>query len=690
MAEQSVRGQSPPRRMRACVPCSRSKARCNFRESNVARHLCDRCQDHGIKCVAKSTKSLRKPRQIRPLNSRLSTLERQLETLTAALEIRAGGSSLDSGAAKSENRAGVLSADQVTAALTPDSMATNSSRDGPAVNRHGGGEEAQAAAVTGPDAVPVYGLTWPQAERILDIFRTKLMPNFPFVIVQAHTTAKTLLEEKPFLFRAVMLAAAPLPPPRLAKMKRSVLAYLGQHVLVEEERKLDLLQGLLVCLAWADLRHLQDEQVTSLTYLALGYAHNLGITRMPPVLLRMIGMDEGPEDVMRSKNQAMMPQSTHSTEEQRAYLGCYCLLSVNSTQFGRQNGLKSQYIELCGNALKHNRQHALDAFLERTVRLMQMGEKISEAFGAANDCERGKPYLFLLEDQTTAFRAELDTVMDSLTQELAHERATHAHGIDERHLDSWEKAAVLHYNYLLVRLYEPATHLQELGADDGDGEGSSMAAYRAWCLGSCLDAAKAYLDMLFTLHPAYYLYYGIANSEQVTFVMVISTRLLLLPAAPGWDRFRARESLDFVAVLDRLRECLEEADAERRQDVEAFTREMGVDVSEEETAAEGRLMGTARKLRWARAWFEKKVKDGDDRTVGQRRGGSDAAAGETVAGEGEAGEEEEVQKEVVVVGRGESLEKADERARYRAIEGGSYWFGGLMPNSAWSFDDVDM
>lgn len=63
-------------------------------------------------------------------------------------------------------------------------------------------------------------------------------------------TAKQMYVEKPFLFRVIMLAAAPLPIPRVIKIKRNVLAYLGQHMLVEEERQLDLLQGLLICISW--------------------------------------------------------------------------------------------------------------------------------------------------------------------------------------------------------------------------------------------------------------------------------------------------------------------------------------------------------------------------------------------------------------------------------------------------------
>lgn len=74
--------------------------------------------------------------------------------------------------------------------------------------------------------------------------------SFPFVWITEHTSARELLETKPCLFRAVMLAAAPLPIPRMTRMKRNVIAFLSQHLLVEEERSLDLLQGLLILIAW--------------------------------------------------------------------------------------------------------------------------------------------------------------------------------------------------------------------------------------------------------------------------------------------------------------------------------------------------------------------------------------------------------------------------------------------------------
>lgn len=168
----------------------------------------------------------------------MSSLEKQIETLTAALQ----------GATPTASLASPTSQD------TP----TSRSRAAPELERpfsdpQGINTDALAQPSTPPrDNVPpaIYGLTWAQADRILLLFREKFICNFPFLVLNEGITAQRLFAEKPFSFRVIMLAAAPLPIPRMIKMKRNVLAYLGQHMLVEEERQLDLLQGLLICISW--------------------------------------------------------------------------------------------------------------------------------------------------------------------------------------------------------------------------------------------------------------------------------------------------------------------------------------------------------------------------------------------------------------------------------------------------------
>jgi hypothetical protein len=106
------------------------------------------------------------------------------------------------------------------------------------------------SSVSNQSPLPPNGLTWREANAVLDLYRERWLPSFACVPISRGITAQDLLSERPFVFRAVMLIAAPLPVPRLEKMKRNVLAFLGHRLLVGNQRTLDLLQGLMIVLIW--------------------------------------------------------------------------------------------------------------------------------------------------------------------------------------------------------------------------------------------------------------------------------------------------------------------------------------------------------------------------------------------------------------------------------------------------------
>lgn len=97
---------------------------------------------------------------------------------------------------------------------------------------------------------PPHGLTWPQVEMTMGIFRDKYMPNFPFVLIDKSVSARQLCQETPVVFQSILLVAAPLPVSRISSIKKHVLGYFGQQLLAEDKRTLDMLQGLLICIAW--------------------------------------------------------------------------------------------------------------------------------------------------------------------------------------------------------------------------------------------------------------------------------------------------------------------------------------------------------------------------------------------------------------------------------------------------------
>ena len=68
--------------------------------------------------------------------------------------------------------------------------------------------------------------------------------------------------------------------------------------------------------------------MTNLTYLAMGYCHNLALTRIPMALLQQMGMAiDDPADAREAKLASILTKA-HSLEEQRTYLGCFYIMAM--------------------------------------------------------------------------------------------------------------------------------------------------------------------------------------------------------------------------------------------------------------------------------------------------------------------------------------------------------------------------
>lgn len=88
------------------------------------------------------------------------------------------------------------------------------------------------------------------AESYLRAFKTELTPNFPFVIVPRQTSANKLRQEKPFLFLAILASASYESMPLQRSLGAEVKNAISTRMILNGEISLDLLQGLLVYLAW--------------------------------------------------------------------------------------------------------------------------------------------------------------------------------------------------------------------------------------------------------------------------------------------------------------------------------------------------------------------------------------------------------------------------------------------------------
>lgn len=81
------------------------------------------------------------------------------------------------------------------------------------------------------------------------IFQSKAS-NFPFVLVPPKMTLDSLRREKPFLLLSILTFAAFSNEKLQLKLELELRQSLSKRIIVDSEKSLDLLQGVLVYLAW--------------------------------------------------------------------------------------------------------------------------------------------------------------------------------------------------------------------------------------------------------------------------------------------------------------------------------------------------------------------------------------------------------------------------------------------------------
>jgi hypothetical protein len=90
-----------------------------------------------------------------------------------------------------------------------------------------------------------------RAEKVLHHFRSNYATRTPFLYIPAETTAQQLQHERPFFWSVIRAICAPSLEERY-ELGLQVRGVLSQQLLVECERSIDLLLGLLAYLGWWD------------------------------------------------------------------------------------------------------------------------------------------------------------------------------------------------------------------------------------------------------------------------------------------------------------------------------------------------------------------------------------------------------------------------------------------------------
>jgi len=163
-------------------------------------------------------------------------------------------------------------------------------------------------------------ITITEAGRLLEKFRVNKMPQFPFVIIPREMSVSTLREQYPFLLMTIMTASLEDNLQLQGELASEVKKAIGTRVILNNERNLDLLLGLLVHVAWY---HYHWQTMHTQMYLLL---------QMAIMIVVDLGLDKDENFGLYTGVQKpeKTPEEKHcqSPTGKRALLACYYLCSV--------------------------------------------------------------------------------------------------------------------------------------------------------------------------------------------------------------------------------------------------------------------------------------------------------------------------------------------------------------------------
>ncbi|KAJ4245005.1 hypothetical protein NW762_014211 [Fusarium torreyae] len=198
-------------------------------------------------------------------------------------------------------------------------------------------------------------LTMDAAQILLENYRTRAIQHFPFVPIPLETSAQTLRTTKPFLFLCIMATMMVKDCTLQRHLGEEVRFHAHQRVLMESESSLELLQGLLIYLAWYQyFFSYEKQQIVQIAQLCVSLVHNLGLDQNPENTKRKV--DLGPDETVSCRKEA------RSIDQLRALLGTYCTAS-------------------CCELLVANSEYSSDLLISYLVRVNELSRRICDTFG---------------------------------------------------------------------------------------------------------------------------------------------------------------------------------------------------------------------------------------------------------------------------------------------------------------------
>ncbi|KAH8894144.1 hypothetical protein GQ53DRAFT_89871 [Thozetella sp. PMI_491] len=491
----------------ACLACSQSKCRCVTRGPGVA---CARCERLGKECLPSVRSRNPQSRSPNPAPGR-DHLEAKIDGLVSLLTSNRGGPLHVTGLDRIPLAEGRGSEPHAIEGL----------------NRPAGSVPQLADADADATALVREMLSsLEQEEEVLVGFRTHYLVQFPFIYIPLDTTVDELRSSRPFLWLCIVAVSA-RSAPKQADLYAAIRRAVAQTMVVDLERSIDQLLGLLVCISWGNLQASGRPFFSTFIQLAMSTVFDLGLNKTPP---------ENPEAVSSKRVFKVWTSHTRSMEERRAVLGCYFMSSLVSSYLHHVDTLQwTPHMTECLQFLADSPEWNGDSVFATLVKCRLICEKVRDTNGFSgvfpdpNDSKSSPSGLY-----TKVLVVELE--------EARSQAPSYApfHGV---------VATCLFYTEFAI---------YECYISSPDDHIWSTSHIRIGNLYSCLHALKSYFEaFLQSIPPSF-----IGTTNFTTFQMfhsLYSLHKLSTMEDPGWDTAVVVEMVDVVDIGRKIAHNLRDA-----------------------------------------------------------------------------------------------------------------------------------
>ncbi|KAI2467935.1 hypothetical protein F4781DRAFT_400299 [Annulohypoxylon bovei var. microspora] len=536
----------------ACTNCSKAKCKCISRGS--AGSICERCQRLGKQCVP--SVSVRKRAVRRPAAERTAHLEEKLDDLVSILRAQAAGTPATGtyGAGASE--------DLPDPGIDPDAGASPAMELDPSIGTVPvpGGDKiastvhalplpppAEAAFCTRFASINSYptppsisssqdGVPSPvEAEEILRVFQERFIPFFPFVYIAPETTAAQLQQTRPFLWLTIACTCSKSQEKKIAYSQK-IREYLAQKMLIDLDRNVDLLLGIVCYLGWG-------------MHYFTGKPYINAYINMAVILVADLRLDKPPQDNFYRELHCFKPTygypkvlSTHRTnEERRAALACFILCSGISNFLRTQTMRWTPHMEDSLQKFATSPESPHDTLLVGMVRTYRIQEDVAQITWRAADhsgnsvSSKAPPFIYVkaLRENLAAVKRDLPPALEDNKIILSH---LYAAEIAIADMSLWNVNP-----WLTVHPPRPDPVTRSGGGID---VGKLDAYY------SSLEASKASLENFLSFAPGEYMCLSMPLTLHFGRATQTVYRLMVVDD-PEWDRNIVKNSIDLMSMMER-------------------------------------------------------------------------------------------------------------------------------------------